>query len=195
MRSLHRFLLIGVFLLSAAASANSLKEISNYIEYAETSEGNGQGLYASSGQPTKDDLSTLSKAGYQRVIYIALTTNGTALKGEDELVLENGMQYLHVPVDFSNPKLRDFQAVASAMQAQADLKTLLHCQVNLRASTFSFLYRVIHMKVPIDRAKEDLDSIWVPNPVWFKFIKSTLAHYNMSHECDSCDWAERDFDS
>ena len=195
MNPLLRFLLPIILFISSFVVANPLKDISNYIEYAETSQGNGLGLYGSSGQPTKDDISILSKAGYQRIIYIALTTNETALAGEDELVLENGMQYLHVPVDFSKPTVDDFKAVANALQSQSDLKTLLHCQINLRASTFSFLYRVIYKKVPIEDAKNDLDSIWVPNPTWFDFIKSTLAHYNMTHECDNCDWSERDFDN
>ena len=194
MNKLYQILLLGMLLVSTAASASSLKNLSNYIEYAETSDGIGLGLYASSGQPTKGDIAELASADYQRVIYIALTTNETALEGEDALVLESGMQYLHVPVDFSNPTLRNFQSVANALQSQPDLKTLLHCQVNLRASTFSFLYRVIFLAVPTEVAKKDLDSIWIPNPVWFDFIKTTLTHYNMTHECDNCDWGERDFD-
>lgn len=189
-----RFLLAIIFFLSFSVVANPLKEISNYIEYAETAEGNGLGLYGSSGQPTSDEISALSKAGYQRIIYLALTTNDTALAGEDELVLKKGMQYLHVPVEFSNPTLANFQTVANALQSQGDLKTLLHCQINLRASTFSFLYRVIYKKVAIEDAKKDLDAIWVPNPTWFNFIKSTLAHFKMTHECDNCDWGEREFD-
>jgi hypothetical protein len=44
------------------------------------------------------------------------------------------------------------------------------------------------------QAKADLDTIWVPDKVWYKFIVDTLAHYNMSADCPDCDWAERAFD-
>lgn len=166
--------------------AGSLDKISNFIEYSE--------VFASSGQPNEIDIVSLKEAGYQRIIYIALTTSGTAIEREDEIVLNNGMQYLHVPVDFMKPTLDNFQAVTAALNARPDLKTLLHCQINLRASTFSFLYRVVFLKVPMDKAKEDLDSIWTPNPVWFKFIRDTLKHYELKHECDNCDWGELDFE-
>ncbi len=52
------------------------------------------------------------------------------------------MQYLHVPVDWDNPLTSEFDHCADYMQRGKDSKTLLHCQINLRASTFSFLYRL-----------------------------------------------------
>ena len=47
-------------------------------------------------------------------------------------------------------------------------------QINLRASTFSFLYRVIYAGVPMAEAKQDLDAIWVPDKVWYQFIVAVL---------------------
>ena len=104
------------------------------------------------------------------------------------------MQYLHIPVDFSKPTLENFDLVAHTLQQEPQLKTLLHCQVNFRAATFFFLYRMIYLKMPMEKAKHDLDSVWLPNPIWYRFIVDTLAHYDLSHECDSCDWGERAFD-
>jgi len=182
-----RLLILCLLVIQLPVYASSFDTISNFITYSEN--------FASSGQPTEADLIDLAKAGYQKIIYIALTTDNTALAGEDEIVLKNGMQYLHVAVDFSKPKLEAFQTVTNALNATPNVKTLLHCQINLRASTFSFLYRVIFLHIPMEDAKADLDSIWIPNPIWFKFIKDTLAHYGKTHACDKCDWGELDFEA
>ena len=164
----------------------SLEDISNYREYS--------AVFASSGQPKIEEIPLLAQEGFRRVIYLAFTTNQTAIPGEDNLVVKNGMEYVHVPVDFEKPTLKHFHLVSAVLHDDPTLKTLLHCQINLRASTFSFLYRTIFLHVPMAEAKSDLDSIWVPDKVWYKFIVDTLAHYNMSADCLDCDWAEREFD-
>ncbi|HIG62832.1 MAG TPA: hypothetical protein EYQ22_18270 [Gammaproteobacteria bacterium] len=173
--------------IQTQALASGLADISNYRQYSE--------LFSSSGQPSKQQISLLANAGFQRIIYLALTSNQTALAGEDDLVLASGMEYAHIAVDFSRPTVKNFQLVAALLQQDPELKTLLHCQINLRASTFAFLYRVIFLKVPVLQAKAALDSVWVPDPVWYRFIVDTLAHYQLSPDCQACDWGEREFDN
>ena len=95
---------------------------------------------------------------------------------------------MHVAVDFSKSSLRNFELVAAILNNSGDRKSLIHCQVNYRASTFSFLYWVIYLGVPVDEAKRDLDKVWGPDPVWCRFIIDTLAACGMSLECDACDW-------
>jgi protein tyrosine phosphatase (PTP) superfamily phosphohydrolase (DUF442 family) len=180
-------LVILVCCLQAPAYAAGLEGISNYRQYTDS--------FSSAGQPTVEQIPLLAKEGFKRVIYLALTTNQTAIAGEDDLVLKNGMEYVHIPVDFSRPTLKNFQLVAAILQDDPDHKTLLHCQINLRASSFSFLYRVIFLKTPIVEAKAALDSVWIPDQVWYQFIVDTLAHYKLSATCDGCDWGEREFDN
>ncbi len=173
-------------LAKSEKAAGFTDEIPDYIDYSNT--------LSSSGQPLAKHIPQLAEMGFDQVIYLALTTNSTAIKKEDELVLKNGMDYVHVAVDYSKPSLRNFETVASLLNNSEDLKSLVHCQVNYRASTFSFLYRVIYLDVPIGDAKKDLDRVWGPDSVWYQFIVDTLAAHGMSHECDSCDWQEREFD-
>jgi protein tyrosine phosphatase (PTP) superfamily phosphohydrolase (DUF442 family) len=179
-------LMLALSCLPTRLLASGLEDLSNYRQYTET--------FSSSGQPSVEQIPLLAKHGFRRVIYLALTTNHTAIAGEDDLVLKNGMEYVHIPVDFQKPTLRNFQLAAGMLQDDPDLKTLLHCQINLRASTFSFLYRVVFLKVPMLEAKATLDSVWVPDQVWYRFIVNTLAHYDLSADCEGCDWGERDFD-
>jgi protein tyrosine phosphatase (PTP) superfamily phosphohydrolase (DUF442 family) len=165
---------------SGGASVNSVAEILNYREYSP--------LFASAGQPTEEQLQAVRDAGFERVIYIAFSNNQNALPNEDLIVKGLGMDYLHIPVDWNNPTKRDFYAFADAMQREPERKTLLHCQVNARATAFSFLYRVIHEDVPVAQAKQDMNSVWQPNETWKNLIFSVLEDNGKSADCEGCQW-------
>lgn len=163
------------------ACAGELDKISNYREYSPT--------FASSGQPNKKQLAVLRENGFERIVYIAFTNSGKAYSDEDQLVKKLGMDYVQIPVDWENPAKSDFYAFAGTMETGPGLKTLLHCQVNFRASVFSFLYRVIYQDVPVADAKEDMNSVWQPNETWTKFLLEILEENNIDPYCESCDWS------
>jgi len=174
-----------IALAEGEKSASGLKEVPNYREYSNK--------FSSAGQPTRKDLHIISGADFKRIIYLAFSDDQTAIAAEDRLVRNHGMQYVQLPVDFNNPTLQDFQTFLAIMRINPEAKTLLHCQVNLRASAFSLLYRVIELGVPIGEAKEALDSVWQPDEIWFRFLVTVLEHYNLSHLCNDCDWGELEF--
>ena len=160
--------------------APDLAEIINFRQYTPT--------YASAGQPKREQLQSLWAEDFERIIYIAFSTNPGAIPEEDKLVKDLGMDYLHIPVDFSRPKPEEFQVFADYMQQAPNKKTLLHCQVNYRATAFSFLYRVIYQAVPITQAKADMNTVWQPDVVWRDFIFAVLASHNIDPHCEGCDW-------
>jgi protein tyrosine phosphatase (PTP) superfamily phosphohydrolase (DUF442 family) len=174
-----------LLLASQILQADELTDISNFRQYNPT--------FASSGQPTTEQLKLVADNGVQRVIYLAFTDNETAIEDEDRTVKSLGMEYVHIPVNFDNPTLSDFQHFAAVMQSSPEMKTLLHCQINLRASTFSFLYRVIHLKVPMENAIQDLQGVWAPNEAWYLFTKRVLSHHGFDADCDGCDWGASEF--
>lgn len=159
----------------------ALAEITNFRQYSP--------VFASSGQPTREQYQHIADNGFERVVYIAFTNNPNALSDADQLVKSLGMEYMHVPVDFNNPLPDDFYAFADSMQRNTGKKTLLHCQVNARASAFSFLYRVIYEEVPMAEAKADMNTVWQPNEVWRDFIFTILAQHDLSPVCEGCDWS------
>ena len=160
--------------------APALAEITNFRQYSET--------FASAGQPSREQFQTIADNGFERVVYIAFTNNQNALPDEDLVVKGLGMEYMQIPVDFSNPLPSEFYTFADAMQRSADRKTLLHCQVNARATAFSFLYRVIYEDVPVAEAKADMNTVWQPNAVWRDFIFEVMAQNNLDPHCEGCDW-------
>jgi len=158
----------------------TLADITNFRQYSAT--------FASSGQPTKDQFSAIAENGFERIVYIAFTNNTNALPDADQVVKRLGMEYMHIPVTWDNPLPSDFYAFADSLRRDTDKKTLLHCQVNARATAFSFLYRVIYEGVDIAEAKADMNTVWQPNETWRDFIVAVLAENGMSSECEDCDW-------
>ena len=161
-----------------------LAEITNFREYSDR--------FASAGQPTESQLGEVQAAGFDRVIYIAFSNNGNALPNEDEIVRGLGMDYVHIPVVWASPTASDFETFAAIMRQSPDKKTLLHCQVNFRASAFSFLYRVIYEGVPVAEAKADMNAVWQPNETWRDFIFAVLETHGVSPDCPECDWSPSD---
>jgi protein tyrosine phosphatase (PTP) superfamily phosphohydrolase (DUF442 family) len=167
---------------AATAASAELGGIPAYVEYSPT--------FSSSGQPTAAHLQLLKEEGFQRIVYIAYTDHEKSLPAEDRLVKDLGMDYLQVPVDWNAPARSDFYLFAGAMQKEPSKRTLVHCQVNYRASAFAFLYRVVYDRVPIAEAKRDMNRIWKPNETWRKLMFDVLQENGMSPDCDGCDWSE-----
>jgi protein tyrosine phosphatase (PTP) superfamily phosphohydrolase (DUF442 family) len=80
--------------------------------------------------------------------------------------------FANVPVRFDRPTEQDYDAFAAILGALAERKVLVHCQINMRASSLVFLYRVIALKENPERAYEAVARIWSPDGVWKQFIVS-----------------------
>lgn len=168
--------------ISEGARAQDLSEVLNYRELSP--------LFASSGQPTETQFEAIRDSGFERIVNLAFSTDRRAVAGEDELVRSLGMDYVQIPVVFEAPTAADFATFAAVMQRDPGARTLLHCQVNWRASAFAFLYRVLFQNVPVADAKADLDAVWAPNATWQALIFEVLEANAVSPHCAGCVWAE-----
>lgn len=182
-KKLLGFILACISAMSYSVDAvdSDLGEIINFRQYSES--------FASSGQPSLEQFSVLADKGFERIIYIAFTNNRNALADADLIVKGLGMEYLHIPVSFDAPLAEEFYVFADSMERYKAKKTLLHCQVNARATAFSFLYRVIYQGVDIEVAKADMNTVWQPNQDWKDFIFKILGENNIEPECAECDWS------
>lgn len=167
---------------AAACGADDLSQLINYREYSPA--------LSSAGQPERKQFRMIRDAGFERVIFLAFTDHEDSVADEDRVVTELGMDYIQIPVVWEKPTRADFEAFAAVMQTNPGSRTLVHCQVNYRASTFSFLYRVLFENVPMHQAKEDMNSVWVPDDTWRRFIFDTLEAHGRSPHCDLCLWEE-----
>ena len=159
--------------------ANSAEAIINFRSYDPG--------FASAGQPTPAQLESARDAGFERIIYIAFSDHANSLPNEDRVVKSLGLDYAQIPVDWDAPTHADFEAFAGIMNSRRQ-KTLLHCQVNYRASAFAMLYRVLHAGVDLAEAKADMNGVWTPDETWTQFLRSVLEAHGVAPDCDGCDW-------
>ena len=127
------------------------------------------------GQPTEAELPLIASAGFDRVIFLAFTNHPKAVAHEDDIVRDQGRQFIHIPVEWESPSPADFAAFAAVMQTFGSGRTLVHCEVNFRASVFGFLYQVLFEGADVAAAMSLMQSIWVPNDTWEAFIVRVMS--------------------
>lgn len=115
----------------------------------------------SAGQIADDQIPLLRDAGYEVVVNLAVADeerNGR----EGFLVAESGLTYVHIPVEWTAPQVRDVELFFDVMEAHRARKTFVHCFANMRATVFVYLYRTLVEGVPEAEARATMHEIWDP---------------------------------
>ena len=139
------------------------------------------GIYTS-GQPSAKSLEGLKAQGFEAVVYLAPPTVGDAVPGEAKIVGGQGLVFVNVPIVFDNPTERDYETFVAVMKALSGRKVLVHCQVNLRASSMTFLFRTIVGKERPDEAWKAVEKIWTPRGPWKRLIEEQLKKHGVAFE-------------
>ena len=161
-------------LLLALAFAASAQSPANLVSWR-------PGL-ASSAQPSADWLGKVKENRYDLVVNLAPPQSHGSLMNEGGIVGSKGVPYVNIPVDFSKPTGEDFRLFSEVLKANKGRNVFVHCQVNMRGTAFTFLYRVIHEGADPRESLAKLQSVWNPDPVWKRFIEETLAAHGKSAE-------------
>ena len=132
-----------------------------------------------SGQPDAAALGTLGEQGFQLVVNLAPPSNPGAVPDEGKLVAEDGPTYVNIPVVWQKPTYDDFELFSAVMNGARDRKVLVHCQLNMRASAFTFLYRVVHEGVPPEQALDAMRQVWIPRDQWADFTALVLERHHI----------------
>ena len=156
-------LLAVLFLAAAAALAADRPD--NFVQWR-------KGL-ASAAQPDERWLARTKELGYD--VVVDLMPPHVHGANEGRILASKGVTYVNIPVDFAHPTAGDFRRFSDVLQANKDRNVLVHCMVNMRGSSFTFLYRVIHEGAPVNETLDKVFGVWTPDRVWKKFIEETLA--------------------
>ncbi len=146
---------------------SQLSDIYNFLALSEN--------LGTAGQPTTDQFGAVKSEGYEVVINLAMGDTPRDLAGEPQLLAENGIDYVHIPVVFTEPTESDLNQFFDAMDRNQGKKCFVHCIANMRVSAFVFLYRVLRQGLSVEEAKASMNQIWEPNEVWQAFIDAQLA--------------------
>jgi protein tyrosine phosphatase (PTP) superfamily phosphohydrolase (DUF442 family) len=140
--------------------------------------------WLTAGQPSADWLATLTEQGIAAVLYLAPPTVEDAVATEPEIVRAQGLHFANLPVAFGRPSVADYRAFEAQMRdwRKQRLSVLVHCQVNMRASTFSFLYRVINEAAEPDRAWAAVSQVWTPSGPWKRLVQDLLGLHGIAFD-------------
>ncbi|MBD9356213.1 protein tyrosine phosphatase family protein [Methylomonas sp. EbA] len=129
-----------------------------------------------SAQLSESDIATLPAIGIEAVINLAPPTASNALPGEAELVANQGITYIQIPVAWEHPRLSQLEQFFAVLKAFKRHKVWVHCAKNKRASAFIYLYRRLCLAEEEGAASYPMSEIWTPNPVWQAFIDQAIQH-------------------
>ncbi|MEC5400074.1 protein tyrosine phosphatase family protein [Uliginosibacterium sp. H1] len=132
---------------------------------------------ATSGQPKETQIAAIAQAGYTTLINLALHDDPRySLADEASCAAENGLRYVHIPVQFARPEQADLETFFAAMEAAQDERVWVHCAANIRVSIFLGLYRVLRLGWDMEPAFAPMRTLGiVPDAVWQAFIDQTMA--------------------
>ena len=173
-RKVPPYCLFAALLCAALPATAQGARPENFVQWRE-------GL-ASSAQPNTAWLKQMKDQKYDLLINLAPPQVHGSIDNEGGFVGRAGVTYVNIPVIFGAPNAEEFRFFSAVMKASAGRDVLVHCQVNLRGSSFVFLYRVIHENAPVSEAVAQLTGVWQPDAVWRRFIEETLAAHGKKAE-------------
>jgi protein tyrosine phosphatase (PTP) superfamily phosphohydrolase (DUF442 family) len=135
-----------------------------------------------SGQPSAQALESLKTQGFDVVIYLAPPTVHDAVRDEPLIVARQGLTFVNIPIRFDRPTEADFETFARILSGVARRKVLVHCQVNMRASSMVFLYRAIVLKEDPRVAYAAVTKVWSPDGPWRTLIEQQLRKNGIAFE-------------
>lgn len=118
---------------------------------------------------------------------------------EGNIVAAEGMLYVHIPVDWQQPKLRDVLSFFDVMRMLSGRKVWVHCAKNMRASCFMYLYRTYVLGIPDEEAAAPMLAIWNPDdyPAWKRLTEESKEHfqYLSSRTCEGMETIRKGIDT
>jgi protein tyrosine phosphatase (PTP) superfamily phosphohydrolase (DUF442 family) len=127
-----------------------------------------------SGQPSAAALAQLRDAGFNAVVYLAPSDVHGAVRAEPEILAGQGIEFVHIPIPFGSPDANHVAALSQALQRLKDKKVLVHCEVNMRASSLVFLHRAIALREDPAQAYAAVTAVWSPRGPWRTLIEQQL---------------------
>jgi len=172
----HIFAVMLILLICNICNAEETKTVENGANFVQISD-----RIDTSGQPPRQILEKFSEKSYSLVINLAPPQSPGSVADEGGLVASAGVRYVNIPVDWNAPTIKDFDFFSNVLGGPGADKVLVHCQVNMRASLFTFLYRVVHEKTDPELAHEKLSAVWVPHDQWQEFAQKVLDKHQIDY--------------
>ena len=131
-------------------------------------------LISTSGQLKIEEFQIIANEGFEVVINLAVPTTSNSLENEDKIVANLNMSYIHIPVNFENPKISDLKLFLNILQSLGANKVWIHCAKNYRVSAFMYVYHKYILHTPFEQIDLSIFDIWQPSLIWQELMKVQL---------------------
>lgn len=134
----------------------------------------GPDLYTA-GQPGPEHMAALKAQGIDTIVSLATPSDANVQEANQAAAL--GMSFVSIPFGDDGPTPDDVEWFNGVMQAQEGKTVLVHCNTNSRASTFTFLYRVLVEGIDPEVAMADVKTVFDPaqSATWSNLIDQVLS--------------------
>lgn len=128
------------------------------------------------GHLTDGGTAVLKKQGVEVVIDL----RDDSPRGEKARFAEQGIEWINIPVKWRSPEQADFDRFSDTMRKHQGDHVLVQCEANYRASTMTYLYRVLVEGIPEETARKDLNAVWNPgeSDTWSAFIDNVKSAHD-----------------
>jgi len=164
-------MMTGAGLVTAQEAPADLTTIRNYMGISDR--------LTTAGQIAYDQIPLLREEGYDVVVNLATASRErNSLEGFH--VTASGMTYIHIPVDWEQPRLSDLSMFFDVMEANEGRKVFVHCFANMRASAFVYMYRTMVEGVADEDALGAMNEVWDPAEVrqWGDLIERARTEFS-----------------
>lgn len=141
-----------------------VNDIINYIQINEN--------LATSGQATREQFKKIADEGYEIVINLAVAHSEGRLEKEDEIVTDLEMNYIHIPVEFKEPSVKNLKDFIEILSSLSHRKVWVHCIMNYRVSAFMYVYHKYILRTPFENINLKVFDEWSPDEKWQAIMKT-----------------------
>ena len=124
-----------------------------------------------SGQPTEKQFKIISGADYSVVINLAMPDHPESISTEGSIVTQLGMDYIHIPVPFDEPKPRHVKHFCEIMRLYEKQRVHVHCIMNYRVSAFMYHYLQKVVGLEEKHSRSAMFAEWKPDDVWVSLLQ------------------------
>ena len=130
-----------------------------------------------SGVVGSQRLQALAGQGYQALINLLPDSSQQAVAEEAQLVRAQGLEYIHIPVDFVQPGVAEYAQFCTHMDRLAQTPVHVHCAANYRVTAFYACYAEQRGLWTREQAMAFIDDVWRPQdypgwPQWFEAVRA-----------------------
>lgn len=124
------------------------------------------------GQPQAGSIEWLAQKGFKTILNISPASTPNYVANEGSLAADNGIQYVHYPVDCSNLQTEHYETFAGILNTFRSLgPVFVHCGMNIKSSGLAHIYRVKELEETEEYALEELLKTPEHEAKWFDYYK------------------------